>query len=133
MSEQLGWLDTNIFVHRLFLNDEHFERCRQITQALEAGEAEGWIDVVVVHELTYVLSRHGLFRTRQDVYAYIRNLLLLAGVNADDKEALILALTRWANSSVGFADAWLATLAQRRGVPVCSVNRHDLTGVENAF
>jgi predicted nucleic acid-binding protein len=132
-TEALGWLDTNIFVHALFANDIHHHRCRAILQALQAGRVSGWMDVLVVHELTYVLGRLPQFTTRDDIHQYIRGILSLIAVHAEDKEGLLATLARWATEKVGFADARLAVLAQRHGLPVCTVNQQDFAAVSTSF
>jgi len=133
VSQQVRWLDSNLFVHTLFRNDANYARCRAIQQSLQDGDAEGWIDPVVVHELTYVLSRQRQFRTRVAVQEYVRDILLVESIHAEDKDGLLQAITRWARQNVGFVDAWLAVLAQRRGLPVCSVNAVDFAGVPNSY
>ncbi|HXT35500.1 MAG TPA: PIN domain-containing protein [Chloroflexota bacterium] len=129
----LGWLDTNIFVHALFKNDPQHDRCRAVLQALQDGRATGWVDVLVVHELTYVLGRLPQFTSRAVIHEYIRGILAPATIHADDKQALLSTLARWATENVGFADARLAVLAQARGLPICSANQRDFTGVTNSF
>ena len=90
MPEQLGWLDTNLFVHALFPRDPHHARCRAIVRALEEGRAEGWLDPLVVHELSYVLSRLGQrFPTRTAIEEYLRGILLINAIHADDKAGLL--------------------------------------------
>jgi predicted nucleic acid-binding protein len=133
VSRNLGWIDTNIFIHALFRNDPHYRSCRAIIDALEAGEAECWIDPLVVHELTYVLLRQSQFASRGEVHQFIQNLLLCDAVLAQDKNLLIDALARWATEGVSFADAWLYVLARRRGMPICSVHRADFPNLENTF
>jgi predicted nucleic acid-binding protein len=64
----LGWIDANIFIHALFRNDPFYRRSRAIIDVLEAGEAECWIDPLVVHELTYVLLRQSQFASRDEVH-----------------------------------------------------------------
>jgi len=132
-AEPLGWLDTNIFVHSLFARDAHHTRCRAILQALQDGRASGWIDVLVVHELTYVLGRLPQFTSRGEIHEYIRGILSLITVQAADKEALLATLARWATENVGFADARLAVLAQRHGLPVCTANGRDFAAISNSF
>ena len=39
VSGELGYLDTNLFVHALYPNDPHYPRCRTILTALAEGEA----------------------------------------------------------------------------------------------
>ena len=133
MTIQLGWLDTNVFVHNLFDNDPLAPRCREIVDALEAGTAEGWIDITVVHELTYALSRFSQFPSRQAVHDYVETILLRDNVHADDMEMLLDTLARWLTAGGSFVDVWLAIRAQRRGLPVCSANRRHFPGVENTF
>ncbi len=131
--ERLGWLDTNIFVHALFTNDTQHDRCSAILQALQEGRAHGWVDVVIVHELTYVLGRLPQFPSRAAIHEYIRGILSPASIHADDKQVLLAGLARWATESVGFADARLAILAEAGGSPICSANRRDFPGIGNSF
>ncbi len=140
---RLGLLDTGLFIHALFADDPHAPRCAAILEALEREEAEAWLDVTVLHETTYALrvvpgfTRAGAGGRpeldRAAVHAYLRPLLLLRGLRADDREALVAALDRWATTDVAFVDAWLATLARRRHLPVCSVNARDFPDVPNSF
>jgi predicted nucleic acid-binding protein len=130
---QFGWLDTNLFVHALFPRDPHHARCRVILEALERGTGEGWLDPLVVHELSYVLGRLPAFPDRAAIHTYLRTVLLMDAVQADDKPGLLEALARWATGRVSLVDAWLAVVANRRGLPVCSVNRRDFPDVVNTF
>ena len=75
MTVQLGWLDTNIFVHSLFPNDQPYPRCQAILKALDEGRAEAWVDVGVLHELTYSLMRMRLFPSRLGAYTYIEEII----------------------------------------------------------
>jgi predicted nucleic acid-binding protein len=133
MTHQLGWLDTNLFVAVLFPRDRNYPRCAALFAELERGEAEGWIDPTVVHELTYVLMRTGRFPGREAIHDYVRSVLLLTGVRAHEKEALLDAIARWQIHGVGFVDAWLAVRARRDHLPVCSVNTRDFTDMVNSF
>jgi predicted nucleic acid-binding protein len=140
---QLGFLDTGLFIHALFSRDRQAAYCAAILEALERDEAEGWVDVTVVHEATYALRVVPGFQhigaggrreiNRRAVHAYLRPLLLLPGVRADDREALVVALDRWATTGVAFVDAWLTTLAIRRHLPVCSPNADDFADVPDTF
>jgi predicted nucleic acid-binding protein len=131
----LGWLDTKIFVHALFPNDRQFSRCNAILRGLEAGDVEGLVDSVVVHELTYVLKRTAKFRTRASIARYVRGFVLLDTVQMSNKPLLIGALSRWESSeSLGFADAWLTEVALATKLSVCSANIKDFDGrVANSF
>jgi predicted nucleic acid-binding protein len=130
---QLGWLDTNIFIHSLLPNDPHYPRCRALIRALQEGRAEGWIDVTVIHELTYTLRRLPRYGSRALIRAYIERILGIAQIRADDKPALRETLLLWEQQG-GFVDIWLATLARRRNLPVCSVNERDFpSDLNNTF
>jgi predicted nucleic acid-binding protein len=140
---RLGILDTGLFIHPLFRRDPQAPRCLAILEALERDAAEGWLDITVVHELTYALRvapgftrAAGGGRTEIDrgvVHAYLRPLLLLDGIRADDRDGLVATLDRWATTGVAFVDAWLMTLAIRRHLPVCSPNAADFADVANTF
>jgi hypothetical protein len=125
MTVQLGWLDTNIFVHSMFPNDEPYPRCQEILKALDEGRAEAWVDIGVLHELTYSLMRMRLFPNRLGAYTYIEEIISSNSIYADDKQALIDATYRWATAGVGFIDSWLAILAERRSLPSCTANKSD--------
>jgi hypothetical protein len=140
---RLGLLDTGLFIHPLFRRDPQAPRCVALLEALERGEAEGWLDITVIHELTYALHvapgftrASGGGRVQLDrgaVHAYLRPLLLLPGMRADDRDGLVATLDRWATTGVAFVDAWLTTLAIRRHLPVCSPNQADYTDNANTF
>jgi predicted nucleic acid-binding protein len=132
---QFGWLDATVFIHALFENDPHMQRCRQILRTLERGGGQGWVDPVTIHELTYALPRvrPESFRSREDVFGYLTRFLALDSIHADDKEALISSLRLWVERGVKFGDARLLALAQQRGAPVCTVNQRDFGGVENSY
>ncbi len=132
---QHGWLDATIFVHALFENDPHMPRCRKILRALEDGRGEGWFDPVTIHELTYALpkARPQTFRTRDDVFHYLSRVLALDAVRAHDKESLIRSLRLWVDQRGKFGDARLIVLAERSGMPVCTVNERDFPGVRNTY
>jgi predicted nucleic acid-binding protein len=130
---QYGWLDATIFIHALFEQDPHMPRCRRILHGLEDGRAQGWVDPVTIHELTYALprARPREFRTREDVFQYISRFLVLDTVKADDKDGLIQALRLWVDRGVKFGDARLTAQAERRRMPVCTVNERDFSRVRN--
>lgn len=133
MAEQLGWLDTNIFVHAVIESHNEHPRCNALIAALRSGRAEAYIDVTVVHELTYVLLRLRQFRTREAVREYVDSILRVEAIHAEDKDVLRAVLGRWATFGMGFVDAWLRASADRTGLPVCSANAKDFPDVQNSF
>lgn len=99
------------------------------------GEAEAWVHPVTVHELTCVLPRvrPDTMRRRDDVLAYLGPILALDAVHVPDKDAVLLALRRWAADGGRFADALVAALAEERDVPVCSADARPFPGVRNTY
>lgn len=133
MTVKLGWLDTNIFVHALMLGDPHQSRCRDLLTALQDGRAEGWIAPIVVHELSYVLTRLPTFKTRSAIATYISAILSYPGVLAADKSLLMAAAGRWAAGTLSFVDALLTEMAQRDSRFICSVNARDFPTTPNSY
>ena len=131
---QLGWLDTNVFVHALQPNDREYARSRAVLDALADGRAEGWLSPLVAHELTYVLRRFSAYQTRAAIQTDLLAILDNPNVRVEDKPLLIAAVTRWAvGASIAFVDAYLAELAQRDAAPVCSANTRDFTTTPNSY
>jgi predicted nucleic acid-binding protein len=133
MRGELGYLDTNIFVHHLYPNDRHYSRCRAIVAALEDGSATGWLDATIVYELTFILARGRRLPNRRAIAEYVQSIIAMPGVKAEEPQVLAAALERWAARGVGFADAWLFARALADGRPICSVNARDFTEVGNTF
>lgn len=133
--QRFGWLDATVFVHALFVNDPHRPRCIEVLESLESGEGEGWIDAIVVHELTYVLPRAlpKKFSNRAAVAEYLLSFLALRNLHANNKDALIATLQRWSVSQVAFADARLLTLGEAHSLPICTVNKRDFPDIPNTF
>jgi len=131
---QLGWLDTNVFVHALQPNDREYARSREVLDALAGGRAKGWLSPLVAHELTYVLRRFPAYQTRAAIQTYLLTILSNRNIQAEDKPMLVAAVTRWAvSASLAFVDAYLTELAQRDTVPVCSANARDFPLTPNSY
>jgi len=130
---QLGWLDANLFIHPFF-RDPNAEHCRAILKALQEGKAEGHLDQVTLHELTYALYRHVFRQNRQAVADYLSTIVALETVHVDDKAVTLKALQYWAKGRCDkYGDARLLALAEATGLPVCTVNRKDFSGVRHTF
>lgn len=134
-SASFGWLDATVFIHVLFSNDPHRARCQTILEAIESGSGEGWIDPVVIHELTYVLPRFlpDRFGKRIAVAEYLLSFLTLDSLHSTERDLLIATLQIWSSGSIGFADARLTALAHSTSMTVCSVNQRDFPNVPNSF
>lgn len=120
-------LDTNVFIHAP-TNDRWSEECAWFLDALRRGAAQAWLEPVVLHELTYVLPGYPKQLTRVDVANYLATLLTWPGVQGD-KILLSDALSRWAGTpGLAFVDAYLASLAARRGCAIYTKNVRELAG-----
>lgn len=122
---EVGWLDTNVFVHAQ-TRDASSAACRALLRALDHGEAAGWLDPVVLHELSYVLPRV-LRWDRETVAQYLSAVLLAPGVRVEGgNDVLLDAVVRWARTGAAFADAVLAARAAATDQSVCTVNVTDM-------
>lgn len=131
--KQYGWLDANLFIHPLFSHDPHGPQCRRILGEIVSGEAEGWLDPVTIHELTYALRvQKEKFKTNQDVVDYLLRFLPHDGFRLEDKDSVVLGLSLWVQGGT-FGDARLRALASRTDLPICSVNGKDFPGVPNTY
>jgi len=133
MAQQLGYLDTALFVYALFPQDERHARCRAVLAELQSGDAEGRLDPLVVHELSAILPTLRQFPDRPAVARYLRGIVCARGVMVEQRDLLLAALIRWVERGGGFVDAWLAILALTDGRPVCAPDASDLPDVGNSF
>ncbi len=133
MAQQLGYLDTALFVYALFPKDERHARCRDLLAALQTGDAEGRLDVLVLHELSLLLPTLPQFPDRAAVARYLRGIVRAQGVMAEGRDLLLAALLRWTERGGGFAEAWRAIQALTDGQPVCAPDARDLADVTNTF
>lgn len=122
-----GLLDTNVFVHA-HANDAATDECRAFLAALEGGHIRARLEPIVLHGLSYTLPRVVKQMTRDDVVRYALMVLDWPGVTGD-VDLMVAAVERWWQTpSIGFADAYLAALAERRNCPVYTKNVRDLRG-----
>jgi predicted nucleic acid-binding protein len=120
-----GYLDTNVFMHAL-THDEHAQECIAFLDALERGAIVARLDPLVMHELTYTLSRFAKQLSRLDVGTYLVSILEWPGVQSD-KALLIDTVRRWSQTpGLSFVDAYLAAAAGRDAVPIYSKNVKEL-------
>lgn len=120
-----GLLDTNVFIHA-HTADASSAECRRFLEALEAGRVRAQLEPLILHELSYALRHYLKQLTRDDLAQYLLTVLSWPGVTGD-KDVLVGAVQRWhERAGLSFADAYLAELAGRRGVPVYSKNRAEL-------
>jgi predicted nucleic acid-binding protein len=120
-----GYIDTNVFIHAV-ATDEHSAECQQFLLLVQRGEVEVKLDVAVLHELSYMLTRFHIQMTRADISDYLLMILAWPGIEAD-KVVLIDAVARWKQTQgLAFVDAYLAERAVREGMRVYSKNVREL-------
>jgi predicted nucleic acid-binding protein len=129
----LGLLDSNVFIHALHRRDPYRVRAQAVIAGLERGTDQGWLDPLAVHELLYTLDHLRLFSSRQELYTYLRSIILMTGVECEHRDWLLDSLERWHQAAVSFVDAWLWVQARERRQPVCTVNERDFPGVRMSF
>lgn len=132
-AKQLGYLDSATFVYALFPSDPRQARCKAILTDLQTGEAEGRLDLLVVHELVTILPTLLQFPDRPAVMRYLRGIISARGIICEQRDLVLAALVRWTERGGGFVDAWLATLALTDGQPVCAPDAVDLPDVTNTY
>jgi predicted nucleic acid-binding protein len=121
-----GLLDTNVFIHA-HASDRWAAECRAFLTAVESGRVTAVLEPLVLHELSYALPHYVKQMTRDQVGEYLLMVLRWEGVQGD-KDTLAETVMRWrATPGLAFVDAYLATLAHRRGCPVFSKNVRELT------
>jgi predicted nucleic acid-binding protein len=112
-----GYLGTNLFVH-IVSRDGHAEERRQFLEAVESGTIQAQLEPLILHELSYALPRFAKQLNRDDVASYLISIVEWPGVLAD-KPVLIDTVHRWRQTpGLGFADAYLASLAARDDSPI---------------
>ena len=122
-----GPIDTNVFIHAQ-TTDRLSAECRRFLDAVENGRVAATLEPLVLHELSYVLTRVRPQLTRAQIADYLLSVVAWPGIQAD-KPLLTDAIQRWgARSDLGFVDAYLAALAARRSCPVHTKNVRHLLG-----
>lgn len=108
-------LDTNVLVRYIVQDD--VKQARLATQHIEkncTSDSPGRVNVIVLSELTWVLSR-GYKYDRQIVASVIRRILSSPELLVEEDDAVWQALKVYEKGSTGFADCLLGIINQRAG------------------
>ena len=99
--------------------------CRRFLKDVAAGNVMVTIEPIVVHELTYAISRVRKDLDRKAVADTI--LVLLSGAGVDEPTGLIAgAVEAWRDTpQLSFVDAYLGAKSLAEDRPVYTVNRKD--------
>lgn len=127
------FLDTNVILSLLTEpTSDETRRMKQIArelfQSVEAGREEVTTSEVVIHEVCYILaSRKHYMQPPDRIAAYLFDILLLPGfkLNEAERAVYLRALERFAeHPKLGFADAVVATRAERQGIPLATFDEY---------
>lgn len=77
-----GLVDTNVFVYA-YANDGRTEECARFLRQVQSGSVRVELHPLVVHELTYILKRFGVFPHKAAAAAYVRSFLRWPGIVGD--------------------------------------------------
>lgn len=117
-------LDTNVILRFLLADHETLSpRANVYFQRAAEDELVLLISSVVVAECVFTLKSFYKL-TRAEVTATLMQLLKLPNVSAVEGEVVKQALSFYAEKNVDFADAYLAALAQKKGLSVASFDRN---------
>ena len=109
-----AFVDTNLFI-RFFVNDnpdQHRSACHLFKQ-LREGQVKIIAPHTVIDEVVFVLSSPKLYqRSRQEIAACLMPMLKLRGMQVYQREAIVSALSLYANTNLDFADCVTVTLAK---------------------
>jgi predicted nucleic acid-binding protein len=120
-----AYVDSNVIL-RFLIGDppEMAEESARLFRAVEDRTVTLIVDDVVVAEVVWVLSSY-YRHTPRDIAAVLRGFLLQDGIEVQERDTLLLALTLYETKNVDFADALLAARMQERGIrAVFSFDRH---------
>ena len=122
-----GRVDTNVFVHAL-KDDPQSEECRAFVLLLKEGMVRARLEPYVLHELSYILPRRLPEWNREQLGAFLLNLLDWPGIESD-RSLLESAIVRWTSASkFSFVDAMLWAESMRDGSAVFTKNVKDFEG-----
>jgi predicted nucleic acid-binding protein len=125
VSDCVGLIDTNVFIHAL-THDSQAEECLRFLDALAAGELQAQLEPLVLHELSYAVRHYRKGMSRPEIAEYLLAVLAWQGVLAD-KGLLVKVVERWRDHpALAFVDAYLATLAATQRCPVYTKNASEL-------
>jgi hypothetical protein len=121
----VGLVDINIVVHA-HMTDAQSQECQDFLGRLRRGEEQAELDMLVVHELTYVLPRVMKQMDRRQVAAYVLMVLGWPGIMGD-KATLGDVLQRWGSShGLAFVDAYLVVRSRQEGRAIFTKNAREL-------
>jgi len=125
------WADANIILRLLTGRPiEQADKAEALMHRAERGEVRLWVCSIVVAEVVWVLTSAYGFSTTDSAEAVL-GFLNCDGLIVDEGPVVLASLQTMTETSVDFADAYLAVRAGLSGLPVASFDRDfDRLGVE---
>jgi len=116
-------IDANVLV-RFLVSDvpEQTDAVKRLFSEAENHEVRLCLDPIIVAETIYILTSF-YRKPRGKVAATLLLIVKFPHIFVEQRERMIDALTRYANNSIDFADAWLAAGAVIQGMGVASFDR----------
>ncbi len=116
-----GLLDTSVIVHSIG-NDKETAECLEFMNALASNASQATLDFIVLHELSYTLTRYRKQMTKNDVGEFLLWLVERPGIECD-KGLFEEAISRWIRADgIGFVDAYLIARSSRERVGIYTKN-----------
>lgn len=111
-----GYMDANVIL-RFLTGDppQMAERAASLFRAVEQGELRLIVEPIVLTEVVWVLQSFYHYRPAQ-IAPVLREFLGQYGIEAEDKDIMLHALSLYESKNVDFADALVAARMLRRGV-----------------
>lgn len=111
-----AYVDANVIL-RFLVGDppEMAEQSARLFQAVEDGTVSLVVDEIVVAEVVWVLASY-YHHTAREIAPVLRTFLLQEGIEARERDTLLLALSLYDTENVDFADALLAARMRARGI-----------------
>ena len=116
-------LDTNIVLRFLLADDPgQSPKAKALFELAEGGKVRLHLSHVMIAELVWTLDSFFNFQ-RQEISTKLRGLVLHNGIQVDDQDVVLGALTRFGLVNADFPDCHAAALAGARSCAVTSYNR----------
>lgn len=110
-----AYVDANVILRFLTGDPPHMaEQAAALFGAVERGELRIIVDTIVLAEVVWVLQSFYRYRPIE-IAPVLRELLLQDGIEAEDQDVLLQALSLYELKNVDFADALVAARMQKRG------------------
>lgn len=108
-----AWIDTNIIIR--FVTADHAAmtpECADLMKSAEEGTITLKVPAMIIAECCWVLQSPRYQFSPRNIAKVLIDFLAADGIEADEKETLILALRAYADVGVDFIDAYLAAHAR---------------------